>query len=66
MLEDGEIAFLDGPLGEAFISDYFFSSIWLLLYLFLQAAYLTEVRDPGLNYFGEVKRILISAATKAV
>ena len=24
MLEDGEIAFLNGPLGEAFISDYFF------------------------------------------
>ena len=66
MLEDGEIAFLNGPLGEAFISDYFFSSIWLLLYLYLQAAYLTEVRDPGLNYFGEVKRTLISAATKEV
>ena len=65
MLEDGEIAFLNGPLGEAFISDYFiFSSIWLFLYLYLQAAYLTEVRDPGLNYFGEVKRTLISAATK--
>jgi len=44
MLEDGEIAFLNGPLGEA--------------------AYLTEARDPGLNYFGEVKRTLISAATK--
>ena len=56
MLEDGEIAFLNGPLGEAFISDYFFSSIWLFLYLYLQAAYLTKVRDPGLNYFGEVKR----------
>ena len=64
MLEDGEIAFLNGPLGEAFISDYFiFSSIWLFLYLYLQAAYLTKVRDPGLNYFGEVKRILISATT---
>ena len=63
MLEDGEIAFLNGPLGEAFISDHFFS-IWLFLYLYLQAAYLTEVRDPGLNYFGEVKRTLISAATK--
>jgi len=24
------------------------------------------VRDPGLNYFGEVKRTLISAATKEV
>ena len=57
MLEDGEIALLNGPLGEAFISDYFiFSSIWLFLYLYLQAAYLTKVRDPGLNYFGEVKR----------
>ena len=65
MLEDGEIAFLNGPLGEAFISDYFFLfSIWLFLNLDLQAAYLTEVRDPGLNYFGEVKRTLISAATK--
>jgi len=41
MLEDGEIAFLDGPLGSA-----------------------SEVLDPGLNYFGEVKRTLISAATK--
>ena len=55
MLEDGEIVFLNGPLGEAFISDHFFS-IWLFLNLYLQAAYLTEVRDPGLNYFGEVKR----------
>jgi len=41
MLEDGEIAFLNGPLGSA-----------------------SEVLDPGLNYFGEVKRTLISAATK--
>ena len=64
MLEDGEIAFLNGPLGEAFISDYFiFSSIWLFLYLYLQAAYLTKVRDPGLNYFGEVKRTWILATT---
>jgi len=41
MLEDGEIAFLNGPLGSA-----------------------SEVLDPGLNYFGEVQRTLISAATK--
>ena len=40
MLEDGEIAFLDGPLGEAFISDDFFSSIWPSLDLYLQAAHL--------------------------
>ena len=40
MLEDGEIVFLNGPLGEAFISDHFFS-IWLFLYLYLQAAYLS-------------------------
>jgi len=41
MLEDGEIVFLNGPLGSV-----------------------SELRDPGLNYFGEVQKTLISAATK--
>jgi len=41
MLEDGEIAFLNGPLGSV-----------------------SELRDTGLDYLGEVKRTLISAATK--
>ena len=63
MLEDGEIAFLDGPLGEAFISDDFFlfnlAFSWLVF-----AGSASEVLDPKLNYFGEVKRTLISAATK--
>ena len=65
MLEDGEIALLNGPLGEAFISDYLFLfSIWLFLNLDLQAAYLTEVRDPGLDYLDEVERTLNSVATE--
>ena len=63
MLEDGEIAFLNGPLGEAFISDDFFlfnlAFSWLVF-----AGSASEVLDPGLNHFGEVKRTLISAATK--
>jgi len=41
MLEDGEIAFLNGPLGSV-----------------------SELRDTGLDYLGEVKRTLISAATQ--
>ena len=42
MLEEEETAILNGPLGEVFISDYLFYifSIWLLLYLYSQAAYL--------------------------
>ena len=41
MLEEGETAILNGPLGEVFISDYLFNIflIWLL-YLYSQAAYL--------------------------
>jgi len=41
MLEDGEIALLNGLLGSV-----------------------SEVRDPGLNYFGEVKKTSISIATE--
>ena len=63
MLEDGEIAFLNGPLGEASISDVFF--LFNLVFSWLVfAGSASEVLDPGLNYFGEVKRTLISAATK--
>ena len=60
MLEDGEIAHLNGPLGEDIFSD-FFNQAFSLLAL---AGSVSELRDTGLDYLGEVKRTLISAATK--
>ena len=61
MLEDGEIAFLNGPLGEDFFADFFFNKAFSL---FALAGSVSELRDTDLDYLGEVKRTLISAATK--
>ena len=49
------------PVGWGYLFRFFFNQAFSLLAL---AGSVSELRDTGLDYLGEVKRTLISAATK--